>query len=123
MAESLLKGKDKGKLLEAFQAGLDPADYRQLAINGEYELKSKSPEELYGMLDNNFKSYQKNTLLQKQSIQDKILELKCTVFDLKEQPIADEKIKELEESLLVLDNNLTKRGKSIEQAKQKVLML
>lgn len=119
MAESLLKGKDKGKLLEAFQAGLDPADYRQLAINGEYELKSKSPEELYGMLDNNFKSYQKNTLLQKQSIQDKILELKCTVFDLKEQPIADEKIKELEESLLVLDNNLTKRGKSIEQAKQK----
>lgn len=118
MAESFLKGKDKGKLLEAFQAGLDPADYKQLAINGEYELKSKSPEELYGMLDNNFKSYQKNTLLQKQSIQDKILELKCTVFDLKEQPIADEKIKELEESLLILDNNLTKRGKSFEQAKQ-----
>ena len=117
MAEKLLKGKDKGKLLEAFQAGLDPADYKQLALNGEYELKSKSPEELYGLLDNNFKSYQKNTLLQKQSIQDKILELKCTVFDLKEQPLADEKIKELEESLLNLDNGLTKRAKSLEQAK------
>ena len=117
MVETLLKGKDKSKVLQAFQAGLDPADYRQLAINGEYELKNKTPEELNGMLDNSFKSYQKSTLLQKQSIQDKILELKCTVFNPNEQPLVDEKIKELEESLLNLDNGLTKRAQSIEKAK------
>lgn len=117
MAETLLKGKDKGKLLQAFQAGLSPADYKQLAINGEYELKNKTPEELTGMLDNTFKDYQKNALLKKQSIQDKIIELKCTVFDAKEQPLADEKIKELEDSLVVLDNNLSKKQLSTEQMK------
>lgn len=117
MVETLTKGKDKSKILEAFQAGLDPADYRQLAINGEYELKNKTPEELNGMLDNSFKSYQKNILLRKQSIQDKILEIKSTNFDPKEQVLADEKVKELEESLLTLDNNLSKRAQSVEKAK------
>ena len=117
MVETLLKGKDKSKLLEAFQAGLDPSDYKQLSINGEYELKNKSPEELYEMLDNNFKNYQKNILLQKQSIQDEIVKLKQAALNPKEQELANQKTKELEELLITLDKDLVKRGKSLEQAK------
>jgi len=117
MVETLLKGKDKNKILEAFQAGLSPADYRQLAINGKYELQGRSVEELHGMLDDNFKSYQKSNLLQKQSIQDKIVDLKCGVFSPKEQPLVDDKIKELELSIVNLDNNLAKRTKALNQSK------
>ena len=78
MAETLLKGKDKGKLLEAFQAGLDAGDYKQLSINGKYELKGKTPEQLTGMLDETFNNYQKNIILQKEKINDQILEIKSS---------------------------------------------
>lgn len=46
MAEKILKGKDAGKILSAFQAALTPADYDQLAINGEYEKASYTPDML-----------------------------------------------------------------------------
>jgi hypothetical protein len=37
MVEKTLKGKDAGKILKAFEMGLSPGDYQQLAINGEYQ--------------------------------------------------------------------------------------
>jgi hypothetical protein len=37
MVEKTLKGKDAGKILKAFEMGLTPGDYQQLAINGEYQ--------------------------------------------------------------------------------------
>lgn len=117
MAETLLKGKDKGKLLSAFQSGLDAGDYRQLGINGEYELKNKTPEELQNLVEESFGSYEKNSLLRKEQIQDKILEIKSTVYSPKEQIEADAQLKSLEDNLAILDNNITKKRESIDRLK------
>jgi hypothetical protein len=46
MVERVLKGKDAGKILTAFQSALTPADYQQLAIEGEYAKASYTPEML-----------------------------------------------------------------------------
>jgi len=46
MVEKVLKGKDAGKILKAFEAALTPADYQQLAIEGEYSKASYTPEML-----------------------------------------------------------------------------
>lgn len=110
MAETLLKGKDKNKILTAFQNGLDSNDYRQLSITGRYELKGKSREELVRNLDDNFLEYQKIQLLQKDSLQDKILELKTKGGSQKE-------IDALKETVLRIDSNIKKRKESLDKLK------
>lgn len=52
MAEKILKGKDAGKILQAFQSALTPADYNQLAMNGKYEKAGYTPEMLKQELRN-----------------------------------------------------------------------
>ena len=46
MVEKHLKGKDAGKILNAFQNALTPGDYNQLAITGRYINGSKTSEQL-----------------------------------------------------------------------------
>ena len=46
MVEKHLKGKDASKILTAFEKGLTPADYQQLAINGRYVYRNHTPEML-----------------------------------------------------------------------------
>lgn len=110
MAETLLKGKDKNKILNAFQSGLDANDYRQLGITGRYELKGRSKEDLGKSLEDGFLDYQKNSLLQKDSIQDKILELKT-------KGGAQKDIDALQEVVLKIDDNIAKRRSSVDQMK------
>jgi hypothetical protein len=114
MAETLIKGKDKQKLLEAFQAALDPADYKQLSINGEYELKGKSDKELMGLVDGSYNTYRKNNLLQKELIQDKILKIKSS-GDTSDEAMAT--IDQLEKSIVTLDDMLAKKRVSTSQLK------
>jgi hypothetical protein len=117
MAETLLKGKDKGKLLEAFQAGLDAGDYKQLSINGRYELKGKTPEQLTGMLDETFNNYQKNVILQKEKINDKILEIKSLPAKESTSKEAKDALSKLEEKLVMLDEGILKKRQSVDQLK------
>lgn len=56
MVEKTLKGKDAGKILKAFQSALTPADYRQLAIQGEYNKSGYTPEMLKQEITNNSKN-------------------------------------------------------------------
>jgi hypothetical protein len=114
MAETLLKGKDKQKLLGAFQAALDPADYKQLGINGEYELKGKSEQELMALVDGSYNNYRKNNLLQKELIQDKILKIKAS-GDISDE--AMDAIDQLEKSIVTLDDMLAKKRSSTSQLK------
>lgn len=114
MAETLLKGKDKQKLLEAFQAALDPADYKQLGINGEYELKGNSEQELMALVDGSYNNYRKNNLLQKELIQDKILKIKAS-GDISDE--AMDAIDQLEKSIVTLDDVLAKKRSSTSQLK------
>jgi hypothetical protein len=115
MAETLLKGKDKGKLLEAFQAGLDAGDYKQLSINGRYELKGKTPEQLTGMLDETFNDYQKNIILQKEKINDKILEIKSSKESTTKE--AKDALSQLQDRLVMLDESIIKKRQSVDQLK------
>jgi hypothetical protein len=46
MVEKTFKGKDASKILNAFQAGLNPSDYEQLGIEGRYKYRSVTPEAL-----------------------------------------------------------------------------
>ena len=114
MAETLIKGKDKQKLLEAFQAALDPADYKQLSINGEYELKGKSDKELMSLVDGSYNDYRRNNLLQKELIQDKILKIKSS-GDTSDEAMAA--IDQLEKSVVTLDDMLAKKRVSTSQLK------
>ena len=114
MAETLIKGKDKQKLLEAFQAALDPADYKQLSINGEYELKGKSDKELMSLVDGSYNDYRRNNLLQKELIQDKILKIKSS-GDTSDEAMAA--IDQLEKSIVTLDDMLAKKRVSTSQLK------
>jgi hypothetical protein len=114
MAETLIKGKDKQKLLEAFQAALDPADYKQLSINGEYELKGKSDQELMSLVDGSYNDYRRNNLLQKELIQDKILKIKSS-GDTSDEAMAA--IDQLEKSVVTLDDMLAKKRSSTSQLK------
>ena len=111
MAETLLKGKDKNKILNAFQAGMDSNDYRQLGITGRYQLKNKSTEELQGMLEEGFTEYQKISLLKKDFIQDKIIELKTKGGD---QKIIDN----LQTQVGLIDESISKRRLSTDQMKE-----
>jgi len=110
MAETLLKGKDKNKILSAFQSGLDANDYRQLGISGRYELKGRSVEDLGKSLEDGFLEYQKNSLLQKDSVQDKILELKTKGGSQKD-------IDALQETVVRIDDSIAKRRSSVDQMK------
>lgn len=105
MAETLLKGKDKNKLLQAFQDGLDTNDYKQLSITGEYKLGGKTEEELGQMINDNFNELTKSVSLQKELIKDRIIKLKSNNGDQKEIDL-------LQEKLVTLDNNLKKRKES-----------
>ena len=109
MAETLLKGKDKEKILSAFQNGLDSNDYRQLSITGRYELKGKSTADVSKMLGDGFIEYQKNMLTRKDLIQDKILELKTKGGSQKE-------IDALQEAAANIDVSINKRKNSIDQS-------
>jgi hypothetical protein len=115
MAETLLKGKDKGKLLEAFQAGLDAGDYKQLSINGKYELKGKTPEQLTAMLEQTFNSYQKNVILQKEKINDQILEIKSSKSSTSKE--AKAALSQLEERLVMLDEGILKKRQGVNELK------
>lgn len=46
MVEKTLKGKDAGKILKAFESALTPADYKQLSIEGRYNYRGATPEQL-----------------------------------------------------------------------------
>ena len=46
MVEETLKGKDSSKILNAFKTALTPADYEQLSIEGRYNFKDVTPEQL-----------------------------------------------------------------------------
>ena len=46
MVEETLKGKDASKILNAFKSALTPADYEQLSIEGRYNFKDATPEQL-----------------------------------------------------------------------------
>lgn len=107
MAETLLKGKDKNKILDAFQNGLDSNDYRQLKISGRYELKGKSREDISNMLNDSFSEYEKNSLLRKEKIQDKILELKT-------KGGSKEEIDILQKAVTNIDLNISKRRQSVD---------
>jgi hypothetical protein len=107
MAETLLKGKDKNKILDAFQNGLDANDYRQLKISGRYELKSKSRDDVSKMLNDGFEEYQKNSLLKKELIQDKIIELKT-------KGGSKEEIDLLQKAVTNIDLNISKRRQSVD---------
>jgi len=108
MAETLLKGKDKEKILSAFQNGLDANDYRQLSITGRYELKGKSKDDISRMLTDGFMDYQKSMLIRKDLIQDKILELKTKKGSQKE-------IDALKEASANIDIAINKRKGSVDQ--------
>jgi hypothetical protein len=110
MAETLLKGKDKDKILNAFQSGLDANDYRQLSITGRYKLKGRGTDELHSMVDEGFNEYQKSALLQKKYLQDKILELKTKNGD-------QEIINKLKERIVSLDESVNKRKESADELK------
>lgn len=109
MAETLLKGKDKEKILSAFQNGLDSNDYRQLSITGRYELRGKSTADVSKMLGDGFIEYQKKELMRKDLIQDKILELKTKGGSQKE-------IDALQEAAANIDVSINKRKNSIDQS-------
>jgi hypothetical protein len=72
MAEKHLKGKSADKILSAFQNALTPADYNQLSITGKYVNASKTPEQLYESIENN---YSKNITLASGKVQAISLEL------------------------------------------------
>jgi hypothetical protein len=110
MAETLLKGKDKNKILNAFQSGLDANDYRQLSITGRYRLKGKEYNELANTLEDGFLEYQKSALLKKDLIQDKIVELKT-------KGAPQENITSLEEMVVNIDNDISKRRESTNEMK------
>jgi hypothetical protein len=107
MAETLLKGKDKNKLLQAFQTGLNADDYRQLSISGRYSLKGRSKEELSKDLIDGFTNYEKVETQRKDFIQDKIVELKTKGGD-------KNMISALENQVLQIDENVKKRKNSLE---------
>ncbi len=46
MVEETFKGKDASKILNAFQNALNPSDYEQLSIEGRYNYRNVSPEQL-----------------------------------------------------------------------------
>jgi hypothetical protein len=46
MVEETFKGKDASKILSAFQNALNPSDYEQLSIEGRYNYRGISPEQL-----------------------------------------------------------------------------
>ena len=46
MVEETFKGKDASKILSAFQNALTPSDYEQLSIEGRYNYRGISPEQL-----------------------------------------------------------------------------
>jgi hypothetical protein len=46
MVEETLKGKDASKILNAFKNALTPADYEQLSIEGRYNFRDVTPEQL-----------------------------------------------------------------------------
>jgi len=107
MAETLLKGKDKNKILEAFQSGLDANDYRQLSITGRYELKNKSADDISKMLNDGFEEYQKNSLLKKELIQDKIIELKT-------KGGSKDDIDLLQKAVVKIDLDISKRRQGVD---------
>jgi hypothetical protein len=51
-----LKGKDAEKILSMFEAALDPADYQQLAMNGKWTFKDRTPEDLASMSERTYAS-------------------------------------------------------------------
>jgi hypothetical protein len=46
MVEETLRGKDASKILNAFKSALTPADYEQLSIEGRYNFRDVTPEQL-----------------------------------------------------------------------------
>lgn len=101
MAEKILKGKDAGKILKAFQTALTPADFEQLAINGEYEKASATPEMLK-------KEIIENSDEQINFTKEKINNIKVALLTENQKNTKDpNKIKSLEDQLEYFQNSLT----------------
>jgi len=93
MAEKILKGKDAGKILQAFQTALTPADFQQLAINGEYEKASYTPDMLK-------KEVIEGSSEQIKFLSDKMEELKVSLFEEDQKNTKDpDKIKSINDQL------------------------
>jgi hypothetical protein len=100
MAEKILKGKDASKILKAFQTALTPADYQQLAINGEYEKASYTPEMLKKEVINNSSE-------QIKFMSNKMEDLKLSLFEENQKNIKDfDKIKSISDQLEYFQNSL-----------------
>lgn len=114
MAETLLKGKDKNKILQAFQSGLDSNDYNQLSINGRYELKDVSPEKLVESISDSFNNYEKNHFSQVEYLKNKLLEVKTDNTIKNAQPL----INSLEQQIAATQDNYAKRKQQTELDKE-----
>lgn len=114
MVEKHLKGKDAGKILKAFQMALTPADYMQLAIDGEAFYANKSVEDLKADLAETYEN-------QKKVIDNKILYLKRTLVDLKTTGGSNkEKMESIEAQIEYYNNYLEKLDESIKNGMKEI---
>ena len=99
MVEKHLKGKDAGKILDAFQNALTPADYNQLGITGRYVRANSSPEALQHEIITNYG----NNI---SAVNGKIDELKMSIASEEGSNTKDpEKLVSLNKQLEIFQNN------------------
>lgn len=110
MAEKILKGKDAGKILSAFQSALTPADYEQLAMNGEYEKAHYTPDMLKVELKNSSNE-------QLDFINNKIKDLKFALYQENQKNDKDqEKLNSLNSQIQYFEKNGQNIMTSLEKA-------
>ena len=99
MVEKHLKGKDAGKILDAFQNALTPADYNQLGITGRYVRANSTPEQLQNEIITNYG----NNI---SSVNGEIDELKMSIASEEGSNAKDpEKLASLNKQLEIFQNN------------------
>jgi len=113
MAEKILKGKDPGKILQAFQTALTPADYQQLSIEGEYTKASYTPEMLKQEIIDNSSD-------QIKFFSNKMEELKVSLFEENQKNTKNpDKIKSINDQL----DYYTKGLQTLESSRDKNLSM
>lgn len=55
-----LKGKDAAKILSMFEAALEPADYKQLAMTGRFKYRDSTPDQLVSMAEHSYNTQLKD---------------------------------------------------------------
>jgi hypothetical protein len=109
MVEKVLKGKDAGKILKAFESALTPADYQQLAIEGEYSKASYTPEMLKEELKINGEA-------QMTFYTDKIQALKIDLVNENSKNTKDpERIGSIESQIGYFEKSLNRLAENIEK--------